>query len=58
MAVAQKIRCRVERITDHGEKVYTLNLLPEKRAPVFKPGQFLHLALDEYDPAGFWHSSD
>jgi NAD(P)H-flavin reductase len=57
MAVAQKIRCRVERITDHSEHVFTLDLAPERRAPIFKPGQFLHLALDEYDPSGFWPES-
>ncbi len=57
MTVAQKIRCRVEQIIDHGDHVYTVDLLPEKRVPVFKPGQFLHLALDEYDPSGFWPES-
>ena len=57
MAVAQKIRCRVERIADHGEHVYTIDLAPERRVPVFQPGQFLHLALDAYDPSGFWPES-
>jgi ferredoxin-NADP reductase len=57
MAVAQKIRCRVERITHHGLHVYTVDLAPERRAPIFRPGQFLHLALDEYDPSGFWPES-
>ncbi len=57
MAVAQKIRCYVERITDHGGHVYSLNLVPERRVPIFKPGQFLHLALDNYDPSGFWPES-
>lgn len=57
MAVAQKIRCRVERITDHGEHVYTVDLVPERRVPVFQPGQFLHLALDAYEPSGFWPES-
>lgn len=57
MTVAQKIRCRVEWIADHGEHVYTVDLLPEKRVPVFKPGQFLHLALDNYTPGDFWPES-
>jgi len=57
MAVAQKVHCRIERIIDHGERVYTIDLVPDKRAPVFKPGQFLHLALDEYDPSDFWPES-
>lgn len=57
MSVAQKIRCRVERIIDHDEHVYTVDLSPERRLPVFKPGQFLHLALDAYEPSGFWPES-
>ncbi|MCL4553470.1 MAG: FAD-dependent oxidoreductase [Chloroflexi bacterium] len=57
MAVAQKIRCRVERLVNHGDHVYTVELAPERRVPQFRPGQFLHLALDEYDPAGFWPES-
>ncbi|MCL4487623.1 MAG: FAD-dependent oxidoreductase [Chloroflexi bacterium] len=57
MAVAQKIRCRVERLVNHGDHVYTVELVPERRVPLFRPGQFLHLALDDYDPAGFWPES-
>ena len=57
MAVAQKIHCRVEKILHHGNSVYTLFLRPEKLLPRFRPGQFLHLALDEYDPSGFWPES-
>lgn len=57
MAVAQKIRCRVDRLVDHGEHVYTVDLIPERRVPQFRPGQFLHLAIDDYDPSGFWPDS-
>ncbi len=57
MASAQKLRCQVERIVNHGEHVYTLTLRPERLAPRFQPGQFLHLALDEYDPSSFWPES-
>jgi ferredoxin-NADP reductase len=57
MPVAQKLRCRVEQLINHGEHVYSVELLPERRAPTFRPGQFLHLALDEYDPSGFWPDS-
>ena len=57
MSVARKIRCRVEHIADHGEHVYTVDFVPERRVPVFKPGQFLHLALDAYDPSRFWPES-
>ena len=57
MAVAQKLACQVERIIPHGEHVYTVELRPERPAPRFRPGQFLHLALDAYDPSGFWPES-
>jgi ferredoxin-NADP reductase len=55
--VSQKLRCSVERVVAHGERVYTLALRPERRAPAFRAGQFLHLALDPYDPSGFWPDS-
>jgi NAD(P)H-flavin reductase len=47
----------VESIVDHGGRVYTIDLKPERPAPAFRPGQFLHLTVDEYDPAGFWPES-
>jgi ferredoxin-NADP reductase len=53
----RKVRCTVKRIDDHGDQVYTLELVPEKEIPAFHPGQFLHLALDAYDPSGFWPDS-
>lgn len=57
MAVAQKLECVVEQIVDHGERVYTLVLRPERSAPRFRAGQFLHLAIDPYEPTGFWPES-
>ncbi len=57
MATPQKIRCVVKKITDHGDHVYTVDLTPERPLPKFKPGQFLHLTLDDYDPSGFWPES-
>ena len=57
MATIQKMRCQVERITEYGGHVYTLDLLPAERLPRFRPGQFLHLALDDYDPSGYWPDS-
>jgi ferredoxin-NADP reductase len=57
MAVAQKLACVVEHVVAHGERVYTLALRPERPLPRFRPGQFLHLALDPYDPSGFWPES-
>jgi ferredoxin-NADP reductase len=55
--VSQKLACLVERAIAHGDRVYTLVLKPERPAPRFRPGQFLHLALDRYDPTGFWPES-
>jgi ferredoxin-NADP reductase len=57
MAVVQKLICTVEKIVNHGEHVYTLDLEPERALPRFHPGQFLHLALDDYDPSSFWPES-
>lgn len=57
MAVVRKIACRVESVTDHGERVYTVELAPAALVPRFKPGQFLHLALDACEPGGFWPES-
>ncbi len=57
MATPQKIRCTVNKIEDHGNHVYTVDLTSERPLPRFKPGQFLHLTLDDYDPSGFWPES-
>jgi len=57
MATPQKIRCQVQQITAHGDHVYTVDLTPERPVPRFRPGQFLHLTLDDYDPSGFWPES-
>jgi ferredoxin-NADP reductase len=47
----------VRGVTDHGEHVYTVALEPSMPVPRFTPGQFLHLALDPYEPDGFWPDS-
>lgn len=57
MAVVRKIPCVVRAVTDHGERVYTVELEPSTEVPRFKPGQFLHLALDDSEPGGFWPES-
>jgi ferredoxin-NADP reductase len=44
-------------VTDHGDRVYTVELEPSMALPRFKPGQFLHLALDACEPGGFWPES-
>lgn len=53
----RKICCTVETITDHGGGVYTVDLVPATAVPSFRAGQFLHLTVDDYDPAGFWPES-
>ena len=58
MSTPQKLLCRVHSVAPHGERVYTVELVPRvPPVPRFKPGQFFHLALDPYDPAGFWPES-
>jgi ferredoxin-NADP reductase len=57
MAVARKLPCEVARIEDHGDHVYTVDLRPAAPVPRFRPGQFLHLAIDQYDPSSFWPDS-
>jgi NAD(P)H-flavin reductase len=57
MSTPRKLQCTVERITDHGDGVYTVEMKPLRPVPVFRPGQFLHLTLDNYDPSGFWPES-
>ena len=57
MTVVRRIPCLVRAVTDHGERVYTVELEPAMPVPRFKPGQFLHLALDAYAPDGFWPES-
>jgi ferredoxin-NADP reductase len=57
VAVVRKIPCVVRAVTDHGDHVYTVELRPLAPVPRFKPGQFLHLALDRFGPGGFWPES-
>lgn len=57
MAVVRRIQCVVRRVTDHGDRVYTVDLDASRPVPGFTPGQFLHLALDPFEPGGFWPES-
>lgn len=57
MPVVRRMPCVVRGVTDHGEHVYTVELAPSAPVPRFRPGQFLHLALDPYEPDGFWPES-
>jgi ferredoxin-NADP reductase len=57
MAVTRKLACEVARVECHGDHVYTVDLRPAAPVPRFRPGQFLHLAIDRYDPGSFWPES-
>jgi len=57
MSLARKIRCTVESIANHGGGVYTVTLAPAGIFPAFRPGQFAHLTVDDYDPSSFWPES-
>ena len=57
--MAQPIRfpATVEHVIRHTPDVATYLLRAQKRLPRFKPGQFIHLTVDEFDPASFWPES-
>jgi ferredoxin-NADP reductase len=58
VSTSLKIKCTVSSIVVHNDSVFIVKLNPARRLPRFKPGQFLHLALDSYDPAGgYWPES-
>ncbi|MDX9959658.1 MAG: FAD-dependent oxidoreductase [Spirochaetia bacterium] len=58
MANPVKLRAVVSRVQAYGEGVYEVVLTPVGTVPRYKPGQFMHLTVDEYDPAGgFWPES-
>jgi ferredoxin-NADP reductase len=58
MANPVRIQCSVTSVIHHDDAVATVTFKPLRRLPHFKPGQFLHVALDPYDPTlGFWPES-
>jgi ferredoxin-NADP reductase len=52
-----KFIAEVTRVTHHGGDVATYEFHCLTPRPRWKPGQFLHLALDPYDPSGHWPES-
>lgn len=52
-----RLRAQVERVIDHARGLRSLTLVPERSVPRFRPGQFLHLALDNWDPSQHWPDS-
>jgi len=57
MAIVKKYPAQVKTINNTIDGVYTLELESMGKPFKYDPGQFLHLALDEYDPAGQWPDS-
>lgn len=58
MANPIKIQATVSKIVAHDKSVFTVFFKTKKRVPRFKSGQFLHLALDNFNPSdGFWPES-
>ncbi len=57
MSVVRKYKARVVEVLQRLPDVYTVRLESETGRFRYSPGQFLHLALDEYDPSRAWPES-
>ena len=57
MAQPIRLRARIDSIETHAPDVRSFILVPERPAPRFRPGQFLHLAIDPFDPSQHWPES-
>lgn len=57
MTILKKYPSRIVAIHNHIAGVYTLELESLGKPFKYEPGQFLHLALDEYDPSSQWPDS-
>ncbi len=57
MAIIKKYLVKIVSIINPIDGVYTLELGSLGKPFKYEPGQFLHLAIDEYDPAGQWPES-
>lgn len=55
--IVKKYKAELIAIENIGNNVYTLELQSKSGRFKFLPGQFLHLALDEYDPSEPWPES-
>ncbi|MBK8637466.1 MAG: FAD-dependent oxidoreductase [Chromatiaceae bacterium] len=52
-----RFQATVDQAIRHTPNVATYRLRSEKRLPRFTPGQFIHLSVEPFDPAGFWPDS-
>lgn len=57
MATPIKVAGTVSEIIEHASDLRSFVIKPERRVPAFLPGQFLHLALDAYEPGSHWPDS-
>jgi len=56
MSVIKKYKLKIESISNPLPDIYSIKFLIPKRIK-YKPGQFLHLAIDDYDPSFPWPES-
>ncbi|MHB8336532.1 MAG: FAD-dependent oxidoreductase [Ignavibacteriaceae bacterium] len=57
MPVVKKYLVEVTEFENPIPGIFTLGLVSNQKEFKYKPGQFLHLALDEYDPSKGWPES-
>lgn len=57
MASPVKIKAKVIDVIRHADGLASYRFKPEGRVPKFMAGQFLHLALDDYNPSMRWPES-
>lgn len=56
MAIVRKYKVKVEKVLNPLPDIFTISFSSNKKFK-YLPGQFLHLALDEYDGIGQWPDS-
>lgn len=57
MTQPARLRAVVREIIEHAPGLRSLLLVPERPLPRFRPGQFLQLAVDAWDPSQHWPES-
>lgn len=57
MAIVKKYQAKIVSLKNPIDGIYTLELESLCKPFKYNPGQFLHLAIDDYDPAGQWPDS-
>jgi len=57
MAQPVRFQATIEQVIRHTPDVVSYRLCARKRLPRFTPGQFIHLTVEDFDPASFWPES-